>query len=243
MKRKPTKQEEQQLLKTIKDGFLIGLKSLLGNPVYKNIDFTKTLKDAVKRGEIIINKNGVIMYLWDPTKEVGDIPTGIHNASDIENLHSKNEMKKSQLKMLVKEVLREMAHGGRSNVSDTYDGYEIEFESLAIPDISTENDAVTVTVSIQYNANAGYEPRGMFGPPEHSDPGEGASVEVVDYWPTSVVVWGPEMGDNQREYDPEKLTPEQQAVLKKAIENHMTQNESKIDDMLLDKIDFDYVYE
>ena len=151
-------------------------------------------------------------------------------------------MKREQLKVLVREVLKEMAYGGRkSNVSDTYEGYDIDLESLTIPGLSTENDTVSVSVSIEYDATAGYEPRGTFGPPEHSDPGEGASVEVTNYWPTSLRVTN-EAGQ-ETEYEPDKLTPEQQLVLKKAIADHMYHNESKIDDMILDKIDFSSEYE
>jgi hypothetical protein len=237
MKRKPTKQEERQFLKTIKDGFLIGIKSLLERPMYKNIDFTQTLKDAKKRGEISINKNGVILYHWDPTTHVGDIPSGVYDANVINNPHSKNEMvKKSQLKPVIKEVLKEL-YRQRSRASSTYDDYETEFEALVIPGLSTENDTVKVSISIGYNADAGEPARGMFGPPEYSSPGEGPSVEIVDSWPTSVRIQ--DKSGKETEYDPNKLTKEQQIIIKKAIDDHVSQNDEKITDMILDTLDFD----
>jgi hypothetical protein len=145
-------------------------------------------------------------------------------------------MKKEQLKILVREVLKEMVYSRRSSSSDTYEGYDIEFESLIIPGISTENDTVSVLVSIEYDFDPGYEPKGMFGPPECSDPGEGASINVTDYWPTSLRVSN-EAG-KETEYEPDKLTVDQQEILKKAIEDHMYQNENKIDDMILNTLGF-----
>jgi hypothetical protein len=145
-------------------------------------------------------------------------------------------MKKEKLKILIKEVLKEM-YGRRNASSSTYENYDIEFESLVIPGISTEDDSVEVSVSIGYDAEAGYEARGMFGPPEQSSPGEGASVDIVNYWPTSVRVKS-KLGE-EKEYDPNKFTTDQQTVLKNAVEEHMDQNDEKIRDMILNTIDFD----
>ena len=56
-------------------------------------------------------------------------------------------MKKEKLKVLVKVVLKEM-YGKRNASSSTYENYDIEFESLVIPGLSTENDMVKASVSI-----------------------------------------------------------------------------------------------
>jgi hypothetical protein len=147
-----------------------------------------------------------------------------------------DNMKTEKLKILIKEVLSELYNRG-SNASDTYDDYEIEFESLVIPGLSTETESVNVSVSIGYNFDAGHEATGMFGPPERSSPGEGASVEIVDYWPTSVRVV--DAAGKETEYNPDKLTSEQQTILKKAIEDHVSQNENTINDRILNTIDVD----
>ena len=147
-------------------------------------------------------------------------------------------MKKEKLKVLIKVVLKEM-YGRRNASSSTYENYDIEFESLVIPGISTEDDSVEVSVSIGYDAESGYEAKGMFGSPEQSSPGEGASVDIVNYWPTSVRVKSKLSGE--KEYDPNKFTTDQQTVLKNAVEEHMDQNDEKIRDMILNTIDFDSV--
>jgi hypothetical protein len=145
-------------------------------------------------------------------------------------------MKDKKLKVAIKEVLAEL-YRRRSNASSTYDDYEIEFDALVIPGLSTENELVKVSVSIGYNAESGDEARGMFGPPERSSPGEGPSVEIVDSWPTSVRVY--DKSGKETEYDPNKLTSEQQIILHKAIEDYVSQNEDTISDKILDTIDFD----
>ena len=76
----------------------------------------------------------------------------------------------------------------------------------------------------------------MFGPPERSSPGEGPSVEIVDSWPTSVRIQ--DKSGKETEYDPNKLTSEQQIILHKAIEDHVSQNEESITNTILDTLDF-----
>ena len=134
-----------------------------------------------------------------------------------------DNMKKEQLKKLVRIVLNEI-YRRQSHASSTYDDYEIDFESLVIPGISTEEDSVQVSVRIGYEASSGYEATGMFGPPEHSSPGEGASVEIVDYWPTSVRVTN-KVGQ-EKEFDPNKFTTEQQ-FLKMLLKNTLTKMTKK----------------
>lgn len=95
--RKPTKDEEKYILSVIKSNGMIGLKHLLDAPMYKGIDFRKTFKDAVKRGEISINKNGVILYN-DVTTQVGEIPDGSYDKEKIDNPHSQNEVNEKDVK-------------------------------------------------------------------------------------------------------------------------------------------------
>ena len=144
-------------------------------------------------------------------------------------------MKNKKVKTLIKEVLKEL-YRQRSRASSTYDDYEIEFDALVIPGLSTENDVVKASISIGYDANPGESERGMFGPPERSSPGEGPSVEIVDSWPTSVRIQN--KSGKETEYDPNKLTSEQQIILHKAIEDHVSQNEESITNTILDTLDF-----
>jgi hypothetical protein len=144
-------------------------------------------------------------------------------------------MKKSQLKVLIREILKEIYHSKGINISETYDDYEIEFESLAIPGISTEDDTVYVSMSINYDASSGYE-SSMYGPPEKSYAGEGPSVEITGYHPVSIRVLNSK--GKETEYDPKELTEEQRKILEQAIDEHMVRNESKIEDMILDKVEF-----
>lgn len=71
------------------------MKSLLSYPMYKGIDFTDTLKNAIKRGIIQINKNGIILYLLSVGDEIGEFPSGVYDVEKTENPHSKNESVKN----------------------------------------------------------------------------------------------------------------------------------------------------
>ena len=122
--------------------------------------------------------------------------------------------------------------------SGTYDDYDIEFESLVIPGISTENDKVEVTVSIDYDSDTGHEPRGMFGAPEHSEEGEGPSVELAGDTITSVRIWGPKMGDNKKEIDLKLFKPDQIAILNNAVKQHINDNEENITNKILDSLGY-----
>lgn len=142
-------------------------------------------------------------------------------------------MKREKLKILIKEVLKELYNRklNESASSGTYDDYDIEFESLVIPGISTENDKVEVTVSIDYDADTGHEPTGMFGPPEHSTPGEGPSVELVGDTVTSVRV-------QEKEIDLKLFKPDQIAILNDAVKQYINDNEENITNKILDSLGY-----
>ena len=142
-------------------------------------------------------------------------------------------MKKSQLKPLIKEVLKELySRKLKESVSSgTYNDYDIEFESLVIPGISTENDKVEATVSIDYDANIGHEPTGMFVSPEHSTPGEGSSVELVGDTVTSVRI-------NDKEIDLKSFKPDQITILNDAIKQYINDNEENITNKILDSLGY-----
>jgi hypothetical protein len=142
-------------------------------------------------------------------------------------------MKKEKLKILIKEVLKELYSKtfNESVSSSTYDDYDIEFESLVIPGISTENDKVEVTISIDYDSDTGHEPRGMFGAPEHSTAGEGPSVELVGDTVTSVRIQG-------KEIDLKLFKPDQIKILNDAVKQHINDNEENITNKILDSLGY-----
>ncbi len=153
-----------------------------------------------------------------------------------------------KMKSLLKEAIDEIgimrrsfpkmeAYGRKLSSAGTYEDYEIELDGLTIPGIAAPTDAIIVRVDIEYDANPGHEARGMYGPPEHSEPGEGPSLESFDYEITSFTVAN-EAGQEVEYDDLKKLSPEQLVPLKKAVADHMTKNERAIDDMILSKVDF-----
>ena len=145
MKRLPTKEEEQGLLKTVHANFMIGIPRLLNDPKYKNIDFKKTFKNAVKKGIISINQKGLILSL-NPKNKIGNMETGVYDSDKINNPHSINEtynMKKSQLKTLLKEIIKEISNGRVNSGGNEYENYEIELESLVISFIISFNNVLS----------------------------------------------------------------------------------------------------
>jgi len=88
-------------------------------------------------------------------------------------------MKKSILKPLVKAVLREMYNRSINENSDTTDDYEIKFDTLIIPGISTDKDTVTITVTFDYDVQAGVPEKGAFGAPEHAAQAECSDVTIT----------------------------------------------------------------
>ena len=145
-------------------------------------------------------------------------------------------MKKIQLKSLIKEIIKEIRKKNRG-ASGEYEDYEIELDNLNIPGICVQGDYVLITTTIEYNADAGYPDRGMGGPPEHSEQGEGASVEIENQYATAIKVVNE--AEQETEYDPTALTPEQQRIIAMVVEKYVNDNASDIEEKILNTIDFD----
>ena len=144
-------------------------------------------------------------------------------------------MRKDKLKPLIKTVLREMYKKQLNEWSSgTMEDYEIEFESLVIPGLTTDAEAVTVTVSLEYEAQAGVEAKGMFGPPENSSPAEGAEVNLLD-WDFQLLTITPEQGQSKEIDNFRSLAPEQFEALKKAVNDYIQTNKEKIEGQILEK--------
>ena len=117
--------------------------------------------------------------------------------------------------------------------SGTIEDYEIEFDSLVIPGLTTESDSIMVTINIEYEA-PGVEAKGMFGPPENSSPAEGAEVNVTD-WDFQLLTITPEQGQPREIDNFQSLSREQFEILKKAVNNYVETNRDKIEDQILEK--------
>jgi len=149
------------------------------------------------------------------------------------------------LKTLIKEVLREIVQrqSGGSRTS-TYENYTVNLESLEIPGISTSNDVVELSVSVDYETDPGEPAAGMYGPPEHSSPGEAPSLTVLDYYPTNMTVYMD--GKDENEVDMGTLDPHQKKTLDDALTNYMETNNDKVEQDIkdeLEKSEPDYVDE
>jgi len=146
-------------------------------------------------------------------------------------------MKKSQLKPLIKTVLREMYKKQLNEWSSgTVEDHEIEFESLVIPGLTTDTDSVMVTVNIEYEAQPGVEAKGMFGPPENSSPAEGAEANITD-WDFVLLTITPEQGQPKEIDNFRSLSEEQFNVLKKAVNDYIETNREKLEGDIIEKLD------
>jgi len=145
-------------------------------------------------------------------------------------------VKKSQLKPLIKTVLREIYKKQLNEWSSGIEeNYEIEFDSLVIPGLTTENDAVTVTINIEYEGQPGTPARGMFGPPENSSPAESDELNILD-WDFVLLTITPEQGQPKEIDNFQTLSKEQFMVLKKAVNDYIEINEDKIEGEILKKL-------
>ena len=144
-------------------------------------------------------------------------------------------MKKEQLKILIKEIVKEIRRkriGG--GVSGKYETYEIELENIAIPGISVDGDYVLITTTIEYEITPGYEAK-LHGPPENCYPGEETSIDIIDQYPTlikSINKAGKEITLNRSQ-----LTPEQLQVINVAIEKYINDHRLDVDEKILDTFD------
>lgn len=128
-------------------------------------------------------------------------------------------MKESELKPLVKQVLREMFKKQLNEwISDEMENYEIVFEPLVIPGLSTETDTVTVVLSLSYDA-------------------EGDEVHLLD-WDFMFVKITPEQGEEKiiDDFSSKSVTPEQFKLLKKAVNDYISANKDVIEGDISDKL-------
>jgi hypothetical protein len=144
-------------------------------------------------------------------------------------------MKTNKLKPLIKTVLKEMYKKQLNEASSgTFDDYEIEFDSLVIPGLTTDADGVIVTVSFEYDSQPGTEAKGMFGPPEKSSPAESSEVNLIDWDFVSVTITS-EQGQHKEINNFSKLSREQFETLKTAVNDYIQTNKDKIEDEILEK--------
>ena len=148
------------------------------------------------------------------------------------------------MKSLLQELVNEIGVMRRSfpklqkeGYSRTYEDYEIEFDGVTIPGIAQPTDDILVRINIKYNVTPGHEARGMYGPPEHSEPSEEPSLDSLYYEITSFDVSN-ETGQKIEYDDLKKLTPKQLLILKKLVAGHMDENEKRIEDMIITNTDF-----
>ncbi len=145
-------------------------------------------------------------------------------------------MKTEQLKPLIKRVLREMFKRQLNEWSSgTVDDYEIEFETLILPGLTTESDGVIVEINFDYEAQPGTEAKGMFGPPENSSPAESADVSILD-WDFQLLTITPEQGQPKQIDNFQTLSKDQFEILKKAVNNYIQTNKDKIEGEILEKL-------
>lgn len=123
----------------------------------------------------------------------------------------------------------------RSGASGEHELEDIEIDGIDIPGLVTPEYMLKFNITVEFDADPGYPATGMFGPPEHSSPGEGASVEILQSYPTSVAISGPESQD-YTDIDMTKLPKEQLAILIKVADDYVNKNSSSIEDQILDSL-------
>ena len=141
-------------------------------------------------------------------------------------------MKSSKLKPLIKSILKEIYKINES--SGTIDSYEISFDSLIIPGLSTRGDSITVSISLDYDVQDGAEEQGMFGSPEHSSPAESDMVNILD-WNFGVLTITNQSGQSREKGDLQTISKQQFEILKKSINNYIESNEDEIKEYILNK--------
>ena len=145
-------------------------------------------------------------------------------------------MKKSQLKTLLKEIIKEISRGRVSSGGNEYENYEIELESLVIPGISNVNQGATITVNIEYDVDPGQPAVGMGGPPEYSEPEIGSSVEITKVSIVGVKIYD-ESGENEAILELNKLTPEQLKSITDVANSYIDKNRQRIESEIMDSVD------
>lgn len=130
-------------------------------------------------------------------------------------------MNKEKIKKLVKKLILESI-----NFDETYDGYEIEADNIAIPGIVDSGEAVIIGVNINYNISSGHEERGQFSGPDHAVQGEVTSIEIVNAVPITLNIHG-------RELIIKTLMPVQIQPIKDYVSHYLSENESEIEEKII----------
>jgi hypothetical protein len=120
-------------------------------------------------------------------------------------------MKKSALKKLIKEVIKEV-HQQRMGGSETLDDYNIYIPDGEIPGFTQGPTEMEITANIGYDYDPGEEARGMSGPPENSSPGYGSQVDVFQGEATEVTLYPEGKPKITIDYH-NQMSPEQQKVV------------------------------
>ena len=144
-------------------------------------------------------------------------------------------MKKSQLKTLLKEIIKEISKGRISSGGNEYENYEIELESLVIPGISNANQRSIITVNIEYDADSGQKAVGMDGPPEYSDPEIGSSINITNVSVIGVKIYD-ESDENEAVIDLNRLSSEQLKAVTDAARLYMDKNRKRIESEIMDSV-------
>lgn len=146
-------------------------------------------------------------------------------------------MKEDQLKQLIKGVLKEMRRR-RSGASGEYELEDVEIDGQTIAKVITPQHMLKFSIMVEYDADPGSPARGMFGPPEYSEPGEGASAEPVNVYMTKLEISPPK----SQEYVEvnldrlEKKFPQLYQAFHKIAEAYVDKNWSSIEESILDQL-------
>lgn len=146
-------------------------------------------------------------------------------------------MKSEQLKQLIKGVLKEMRRR-RSSASGEYDLEDIEIDGQTIAKIITPEHMLKFSIRVEYDADPGYPARGMFGPPENSEPGEGASAEMIDAYMIGLAI-SPPKSQEYVEVNVDRLQqkfPQLYQAFNKIAYAYVDKNWSSIEEQILDSL-------
>lgn len=146
-------------------------------------------------------------------------------------------MKEQQLKQLIKGVVKEMRRR-RSGASGEYELEDVEIDGQTIAKVITPQHMLKFDITVEYDANPGYPARGMFGPPEFSEPGEGASAELIDAYMTRLEI-SPPQSQEYKEINLdvlEKRFPQLYQAFQKIASTYVDQNWSSIEEKILDQL-------
>jgi len=130
------------------------------------------------------------------------------------------KIKKSQLKRLIKEIIKESIGG--SSVLRHHNIYLADGE---IPGLTRGPTEMEITADIAYDYDPGEEARGMSGPPEHSSPGSAPQTDVYEGQATSIHLY-PE-GGQKTSVKYEQLRPQQQQAVDAYVEAYVESKEGQ----------------